>query len=434
MEQRCDNQSQERPKATTQRAMSLMPAIVLLAVLFVPLLVYDFLSGENSDVCPVQAPGDIAVKERAGNNGQDSARAGGKPQSMYASSGTGRRSGPMIGSGLADDQSEWIRDRITHPDPAERLAAVRESLSLPKQQALGILFDVMQRERGGQVYEEAAGQVEALAGDAALIAMTTGLEHADPMVRHQAIEVLGEFTAHALPLLGRTLLGDPEPELRLLALRLLAAESSPAAIALLENAAEDPDPRIRDAARHARRGWMDVHGRSLGAREGDEPFFGGATGLREYADDRLFGLTRRSDPEDKIAAIHYIQALDGRLALEALQCALGAETDARVREETLFALYEIGGDAAVSSIATALGDKSNELRRSAISLIWNAESRNSLPLLGQVLQTEPDPALRLQAVEFLAAHDGPAARSLLHLALEDTDERVQLTAAEGLDR
>jgi len=79
-------------------------------------------------------------------------------------------------------------------------------------------------------------------------------------------------------------------------------------------------------------------------------------------------------------------------------------------------------------IESALGDPSTELRRYAMESLWQSDSPNRLSILGQVIYSEPDPELRLDAVRLLGSDPNSAARTLLNAARFDSDERVSRQA------
>lgn len=322
-----------------------------------------------------------------------------------------------------------IRNRLDRPNPEERIAAIQEAYGLDYDDAVRVLREVLIRERNGVVQQEAATVLAAIAGETAVAAVTTALVDMDVAVRRQAIETLGDIASHSLHLLGQVLLGDPEPELRLLALRSLAAEGSPAALALLATAMDDADPLISQAAKEAMSASTSAHRQQLIATVDSDLLFG-YTGLKDHPDNPILALTHRSNLEEKIRAIQNVQTLDEAIAVRSLQAVVEREADVSVREEALFALENMGGEAALSAITTALGDASPELRRRAMEILWSSATPEMVPLLGQVIHADPDPGLRLEAVRLLAADGGPAARALLETARHDPDERVSLTASQ----
>jgi hypothetical protein len=89
-------------------------------------------------------------------------------------------------------------------------------------------------------------------------------DDADPVRRARAAEALGEFMdTHALPALADAAQGDAAPEVRAAAVRGLARLNSDAAGAVVPDALQDADPKVRletlgrtpaAAGRHQRRG------------------------------------------------------------------------------------------------------------------------------------------------------------------------------------
>ena len=122
-----------------------------------------------------------------------------------------------------------------------------------------------------------------------------------------------------------------------------------------------------------------------------------------------------------------------RLAIDVLGRILQSDEDPAVRMETVGALAGIPGQEAVEAIAVGLGDPESAIRHQVLEQLWQRGS-GSLHLIGQALLADPDPAVRTRAVEMLAADASPAALALLESAAGDPDEAVRGSALRKLGR
>jgi len=142
-----------------------------------------------------------------------------------------------------------LQKTITQPDPTARIAAVQQSAGLEPEQAIPLLRQVLEQDESREVRSAAVGILAAIGGDAAAEALAPALGDPEREVRQRVIQTLGlSLSASALPLLGQALLSEAEPELRLLAVRLMATHHSQAARAFLNMATQDKDSQVRDAA------------------------------------------------------------------------------------------------------------------------------------------------------------------------------------------
>ena len=117
-----------------------------------------------------------------------------------------------------------------------------------------------------------------------------------------------------------------------------------------------------------------------------------------------------------------------------LQEALHDE-DPYFRNSATWALGEIGGQLATSTVSVALRDPSNIVRKNAAEALGKIGSFSSVPALEQILQEDPDRFVRKNAAEALGKIGDPSCAPVLELALQqDVDRFVRKNAAEALGK
>jgi len=116
------------------------------------------------------------------------------------------------------------------------------------------------------------------------------------------------------------------------------------------------------------------------------------------------------------------------LLQEALQ-----DDDPYFRNSATWALGEIGGQLATSTVSAALRDRSNIVRKNAAEALGKIRAAASVPALEQILLTDVDRFVRKNAAESLGGIGDPSCVAILERALlEDTDRFVRRNAAEAL--
>jgi hypothetical protein len=88
----------------------------------------------------------------------------------------------------------------------------------------------------------------------------------------------------------------------------------------------------------------------------------------------------------------------------------------------------------IEGIEANLGNPDASARMEVVSLLESIESDRIVPLLGQILFGDPDPGVRLAAMEALARQRGEAAKAFLEAATNDRDTAVRETAILALER
>jgi HEAT repeat protein len=102
------------------------------------------------------------------------------------------------------------------------------------------------------VREQAVKALSELEGEPVVAALQNGLGDEEPWIRSEVVGALGNIGGEqAVISLGQVLFGEPEPEIRSLAIDYLATQPGEAARHFLEAALEDPDVLVRQAAESA---------------------------------------------------------------------------------------------------------------------------------------------------------------------------------------
>lgn len=113
-----------------------------------------------------------------------------------------------------------------------------------------------------------------------------------------------------------------------------------------------------------------------------------------------------------------------------LVAALARESDLSVRDVIVGCLVRRADDTAIDGLAAALRSADAGLRNAAAEALAQVHER-SLPLLTSLLQ-DADPAVRVMAVNTLAASDADVARHLHEVLARDPDENVCTAALDAL--
>ena len=164
--------------------------------------------------------------------------------------------------------------------------------------------------------------------------------------------------------------------------------------------------------------------RVFGKRDGDN-----AIRTRE---DTLRDLSH-PNAHIRATAVREIAGLDGELAFDRLRTVLASDEAAAVRSEALAAISTLDGAPALDAMADTLGDDDVDVRAQLLHALGDRPEESATMALGQAYFTEDDPAMRIMAVQSLAAQRTPAARAILTTALKDEDLAVQATATRLLN-
>ncbi|GJD48950.1 hypothetical protein OPKNFCMD_1676 [Methylobacterium crusticola] len=131
-------------------------------------------------------------------------------------------------------------------EPASRLAAARALAGRPEGAAA--LGAALAGEADARVREALLSALVAIADEAAAAALAPHLRAQDPALRNGCVEALQDMPAAVAGLLPG-LLGDPDPDVRLLAAGIARSQAPEAATALLVRLLEsEPHPNVCAAA------------------------------------------------------------------------------------------------------------------------------------------------------------------------------------------
>lgn len=150
----------------------------------------------------------------------------------------------------------------------------------------------------------------------------------------------------------------------------------------------------------------------------------------------------------RISALYVLPAPSGADSLSAIDAPPSTEKgeaqhlidlikgdgDLTTRRQALADLADLDASTVETAFAAVIGVKEAELRRDVVTSLGRRGSADSLLILGQVALGDPDPGVRLAAVEALAREGGEQARNFLKQALKDKDETVRQGAGRLLGK
>jgi len=157
------------------------------------------------------------------------------------------------------DLEQWVRIRLFKSERGTRIVAVRKLTELETEVAVEIAAQVLEYDDDPIVRGEAVAVLGALGGDSVHSVLKVALVDPAASVRHRAIRALGTVGGEqATSILGQVLLGYSNQEMRLMALRALIEISNEGSRYYVETAASDQDLEVREVAQrgleHRRRG------------------------------------------------------------------------------------------------------------------------------------------------------------------------------------
>ena len=139
---------------------------------------------------------------------------------------------------------------------------------------------------------------------------------------------------------------------------------------------------------------------------------------RELTADEVLLLAKRADEK----------------SIELLGKNLGRHSDPEIRKLIVTMLGEIGNEQILAALEAGLGDEERSIRIYVIQTLGRVDSPNATRSIGQVLYSDPDPGVRLLAVNTLADQADETAKIFLEAATRDDNALVRETAAHLLEQ
>ncbi|MGQ0702674.1 MAG: HEAT repeat domain-containing protein [Gemmatimonadales bacterium] len=231
---------------------------------------------------------------------------------------------------------------------------------------------------------------------------------------------------------------DPEVEVRRAALHSLRRFEDRSTIGIFREALRDADPEIRVTAIEALTEFKD---RSVMAEiaallrdENTEIRRVAIHALAELptpsARAEIISALKDADAEVHQGAVRALAQLKDASAVEALTMAL-KDPKAEVRVAAVEALHELDLPNPPAGILDLLRDPVADVRHEAAHAVGHYQDARAVPILREML-TDPSPDVREAAVEALAEIRNEAAIEALVAALKSRDPNVRKAAAEAL--
>jgi HEAT repeat protein len=145
------------------------------------------------------------------------------------------------------------------------------------------------------------------------------------------------------------------------------------------------------------------------------------------ADPTVVALDHINDPNPLVrrAALQQAYGMAPEQAVPLLGSVLRTHPDPAVRAGAIDILADIGAAGAFDALAGSLGDADPDLRLNGARALHGLDDHRAVHNLGQLLYGDRDPAVRRAAARLLAAQDHQAARALLADFREDDDEVIK---------
>lgn len=159
----------------------------------------------------------------------------------------------------------------------------------------------------------------------------------------------------------------------------------------------------------------------------------GSTPLPGAGGDGPEALPASVSHDRRASGLQAIRELARRRDAGALAQVVTQDADPQVRTQAALALSALGGAQAALALAAALGDQVTSVRIQAIHGLRKVEGVRAVPVLREVLMSDPDSTVRRTAVRALAQLPAQEARAALEPALGDPDASLRLEAAEALE-
>lgn len=157
---------------------------------------------------------------------------------------------PIRISTLESDLDTNLRtSEIQSGDSESRITSIDRAEGLTDEITLENLAFSLRHDPDPEVRLRAISAIEKIGGSNAAEILESGLGDEDPRVRGKVVRTLGSINDERIPLwLGQVLMGDPSPEVRLVAVRSIAQKEGDIARIFLEAATGDSSSVVSEAA------------------------------------------------------------------------------------------------------------------------------------------------------------------------------------------
>jgi hypothetical protein len=145
------------------------------------------------------------------------------------------------------------------------------------------------------------------------------------------------------------------------------------------------------------------------------------------------GGSADADQAERFARVRELARQGGPDSLPSLGDVLSGDPDPALRRAAAAAIGSVGGPEAAQLLQGALADDDASVRMQALRGLRGADPAIALNAYGDIVQRDPDPAVRRAAVD-LAAGLGTDGAEVLEIALDDDDDRVRQAAERAIER
>ncbi len=139
--------------------------------------------------------------------------------------------------------------------------------------------------------------------------------------------------------------------------------------------------------------------------------------------------------KDELDWIRYLSSRPEQEAISELSEILSSKEKHLITKQ--YAIEQLSGfthnEYAATAIAKGLGDENPEIRSQIINTLGQIEFPSAQQILGQIIFSEREPTLRINALQHLANIDTPASKAFIEAAVKDSDNKVAAEAQYILD-
>jgi len=152
------------------------------------------------------------------------------------------------------------------------------------------------------------------------------------------------------------------------------------------------------------------------------------------ADIEIWILERLASPEqnERIVAVRRLAELEADTAVNLASSVIQSDPSPVVRGEAITVLGRIGGERISDLLEMATADSEVAVRKRAIGVWKTLGGARAIEALGTISSRDPDSEARLLALHALQAIGGDAARYYLEMARADGDEEIRRLAEQAL--